>query len=176
MARTATGSEVLEQAQRALREAKTVEELRQAQAVVLPLLLGLSIEQTAAALGVSVGWACQLRRRFITAGHLVQRTRPAQGPRAYLSRAEEEALLEPFVERARQGQIVVAAEIRAALEQRLGKRTAPSTVYLLAAPPRLAKARTRSGASAGQSAGAAAVEKKGCPENWLSCRPGPGAA
>ena len=131
MARTATGSEVLEQAQQALREAKTVEELRQAQAVVLPLLLGLSIEQTAAALGVSVGWACQLRRRFITAGHLVQRTRPAQGPRAYFSPAEEEALLEPFVERARQGQIVVAAEIRAALEQRLGKRTAPSTVYNL---------------------------------------------
>jgi transposase len=131
MARTATGSEVLEQAQQALREAKTVEELRQAQAVVLPLLLGLSIEQTAAALGVSVGWACQLRRRFITAGHLVRRTRPAQGPRAYLSRAEEETLLEPFVERARQGQIVVAAEIRAALEQRLGKRTAPSTVYNL---------------------------------------------
>lgn len=131
MARTATGSEVLEQAQQALREAKTVEELRQAQAVVLPLLLGLSIEQTAAALGVSVGWACQLRRRFITAGHLVRRTRPEQGPRAYLSRVEEEALLEPFVERARQGQIVVAAEIRAALEQRLGKRTAPSTVYNL---------------------------------------------
>ena len=131
MARTATGSEVLEQAQQALREAKTVEELRQAQAVVLPLLLGLSIEQTAAALGVSVGWACQLRRRFITAGHLVRRTRPAQGPRAYLSRAEEESLLEPFIERARQGQIVVAAEIRAALEQRLGKRTAPSTVYNL---------------------------------------------
>jgi transposase len=131
MARTATGSEVLEQAQQALREAKTMEELRQAQAVVLPLLLGISIEQTAAALGVSVGWACQLRRRFITAGHLVRRTRPAQGPRAYLSRVEEEVLLEPFVERARQGQIVVAAEIRAALEQRLGKRTAPSTVYNL---------------------------------------------
>lgn len=131
MARTASGSEVLEQAQQALREAKTVEELRQAQAVVLPLLLGLSIEQTAAALGVLVGWACQLRRRFITAGHLVRRTRPAQGPRAYLSRVEEEALLEPFVERARQGQIVVAAEIRAALERRLGKCTAPSTVYNL---------------------------------------------
>ncbi|WP_198320907.1 hypothetical protein [Azohydromonas aeria] len=44
MPRTASGSEVLEQAQQAPREAKTVEELRQAQAVVLPLLLGVSIE------------------------------------------------------------------------------------------------------------------------------------
>ena len=131
MARTASGNEVLEQAQQALREAKTAEELRQALAVVLPLQLNISIEQTATVLGVSVGWACQLRRRFITAGHLVRRTRPAQGPRAYLSRAEEAAFLEPFNERARQGQIVVATEIRVALDTRLGRRTAPSTVYNL---------------------------------------------
>lgn len=132
MPRTASGSEVLEQAQQALREAKTVEELRQAQAVVLPLLLGVSIEQTAAVLGVSVGWACQLRRRFISAGHLVSRKpAPPQGPRAYMSRAEEAAFLAPFIERASQGQIVVAAEIRAAFEQRVGRRTAPSTIYYL---------------------------------------------
>lgn len=55
MPRTASGVEVLEQAQQALREAKTVEELRQAQAVILPLVLGASIEQTASVLGVSVG-------------------------------------------------------------------------------------------------------------------------
>ena len=80
MPRTASGSEVLEQAQQALREAETVEELRQAQAVVLPLRLGLSIERTAAVLGVSVGWACQLRRCFTSAGHLVPRKpAPAQG-------------------------------------------------------------------------------------------------
>jgi hypothetical protein len=42
MPRTASGSEVLEQARQALREAKTVEELHQAQAVVLPLLLDIN--------------------------------------------------------------------------------------------------------------------------------------
>jgi hypothetical protein len=63
---------------------------------VLPLLLGLSIARAAAALGLSVGWACQLRRRLITAGHLVRRTR--RGPRGDVSRAGEDALLEPFVE------------------------------------------------------------------------------
>ncbi|WP_156901859.1 helix-turn-helix domain-containing protein [Azohydromonas australica] len=35
---------------------------------MLPLPVGVSIEQTAAVLGVSVGSACQLRRRFISAG------------------------------------------------------------------------------------------------------------
>ena len=131
MPRTASGIEVLEQAQRALREAQTVEELRQAQAVVLPLLLGVSIEQTACVLGVSKGWACQLRRRFIAAGCLVRRPPPEEAPNAYLKRAEEVAFLAPFIERAKAGQIVVVAEVRAALEQRLGRRTAPSTVYNL---------------------------------------------
>lgn len=132
MPRTASGSEVLEQAQQALREAETVEELRQAQAVVLPLLLGVSMEQTAAVLGVPVGWTCQLRRRFINAGHLVPRKPvPLQGPRAYMSRAEEVAFLASFIECASQGQIVVVAEIRAAFEQLVGRRTAPSTIYYL---------------------------------------------
>ena len=131
MSRTASGTEVLEQAQRALREARTVEELRQAQAVVLPLLLGASIEQTASVLGVSKGWACQLRRRFIAAGHLVQPAPRAEPTHALLRRAEQAALLAPFIEQARNGQIVVAAEVRAALEARVGQRTAASTVYNL---------------------------------------------
>jgi hypothetical protein len=58
MGRRASGSEWLEQAQAGLVKAKTVEALRQAQAVGLPLELGLSLEQTAQAIGVSVGWAC----------------------------------------------------------------------------------------------------------------------
>ena len=50
----------------ALSQATTIDELRQAQAVFLPLVHGLSLEQTAQAIGVLLGWACQLRRRFIT--------------------------------------------------------------------------------------------------------------
>ena len=132
MARTASGTEILEQAQRALREAKTVEELRQAQAVVLPLLLGASIEQTASVLGVSKGWACQLRRRFIAAGRLVQRAPRAEPPHALLRRAEEAALLAPFhrasaqrpASRSRRG-------ARRAGGEGGGQRTATSTVYNL---------------------------------------------
>ena len=55
MARLAGGKEQLAQAREALRKAKTADELRAAQAVVLPLELGLSIEQTAIAIGRSVG-------------------------------------------------------------------------------------------------------------------------
>ena len=60
MARKAQGKDIMEQARELLSKAKTAEELRQAQAVVMPLEFGLSIEQTARAIGVSPGWACQL--------------------------------------------------------------------------------------------------------------------
>jgi DNA-directed RNA polymerase specialized sigma24 family protein len=59
MARPFTGDdETIEIAQIAIKQAITVDELRQAQAVLLPLLYGLSLEQTAQVIGVSLGWAC----------------------------------------------------------------------------------------------------------------------
>ena len=48
MARKASGTDQLEAAKALLKKAKTAEELRAAQAIVLPLALGLSIAQTAA--------------------------------------------------------------------------------------------------------------------------------
>jgi hypothetical protein len=68
MGRKVSGLEFLEQAKVCLATTKTIEELKEAQAVVLPLAFGLSLEQTAQALGVSVGWACQLRTRFVRRG------------------------------------------------------------------------------------------------------------
>ena len=65
MARRASGTEALERAKAVLHRARTVGELRQAQALILPLEYGHSLEETAAILGVSKGWACQLRRQFI---------------------------------------------------------------------------------------------------------------
>ena len=65
MARPARGAEVLDMAQEMILHAQTIDELRQAQAVVLPLAYGLSLEQTARAIGQSVGWTCRLRNRFL---------------------------------------------------------------------------------------------------------------
>lgn len=58
-------AEVLMNARQAIASTQTVEQLRQAQAVVLPLEYGLSLTDTAQVIGVSTGWACQLRRRFM---------------------------------------------------------------------------------------------------------------
>src|SRR6218665_832969 len=62
---TSGNDEVSRYAREAITSAQTIEQLRQAQAVVLPLNHGLSLTDTARVIGVSAGWACQLRRRFM---------------------------------------------------------------------------------------------------------------
>jgi transposase len=137
MARPATGMSSIEAARRQLLEAKTVEELRSAQAVILPLEFGLSMEQTAAAIGISTGWACRLRRRFIKGVEQPEavsmapaRAGGGQG-RAYLKREEEQDFLLPFVEKASQAGILIVSEIRQALDKKLKRNTAIGTTYNL---------------------------------------------
>lgn len=133
MARPARGADVLEMAQEMILRAETIEELRQAQAVVLPLAHGLSLEETAKAIGRSVAWTCRLRNRFL-AGETVgdgQRQRPGGRRRQNLSLERESEVLAPFLERARDGGILVVPQIKAELEGALGRRIALSSVYNL---------------------------------------------
>ncbi len=137
MARPATGLSILDMARKQLKEAVTVEELRSAQAVIFPLELGLSMEETGRLIGCSASWACQRRRRLIKQKeHAPQeqavRARPGSGRgRSYLSRDEEKALLLPFIKKASQGGILVVNEIRRALEKKCHRKTAQATVYNL---------------------------------------------
>ena len=133
MARPVGGAAVLEMAQEMILRAKTIDELRQAQAVVLPLAHGLSLEQTARAIGRSVVWTCRLRNRFL-AGETVgdgQRQRPGGRRRENLSVEREREVLEPFLERARNGGILVVPQIKIELEAALGRSMALSSVYNL---------------------------------------------
>jgi hypothetical protein len=76
MARVASGKEVLMQAKELPVNASTIEELRQAQAVVLSFEPGLSMEQTATATDTSIDRACQLRMHFIHNGGICDTARP----------------------------------------------------------------------------------------------------
>jgi len=116
-------ADVLEMAQEMILRAKTIGELRQAQAVVLPLAHGLSLDETAKAIGRSVAWTCRLRNRFL-AGETVgdgQRQRPGGRRRQNLSLERESEVLAPFLERARDGGILVVPQIKAELEDALGR-------------------------------------------------------
>lgn len=65
MVRIARGNEVVDSALQVIANAVTVEQLGQAQAVVLPLRYGLSLAQTAQVTGLSMGWVSKQRNRFI---------------------------------------------------------------------------------------------------------------
>ena len=133
MARPASGSGLLAEAKEMLAKAKTVEELRQAQALILPLEHGFSIEQVAAVTGISRGWACQLRTRFIrNAGKSAQASQKRGGRRREnMSIEDETAFLAPFIEKAARGGILVVGEIKRALDAQLGREVALSSVYNL---------------------------------------------
>lgn len=133
MARTARGNEMLEKAKKLLSKARTADELRQAQAVVLPLEFGFSIERTAAIIGVSKGWASQLRMGFIRSGGKREEKKLPHGGRRRenMSYEEEVAFLAPFFERAAKGGILVVGEIKQELDKRLGRTTALASTYNL---------------------------------------------
>jgi transposase len=131
MARPAGGRAVLEQAKEVLETARNVDELKMAQAVVLPLELGLTLRQTAAAIGVSPGWVCRLRHRFerIVQGEESPK-QPRSGRRRELLTPEQEAVfLAPYLEEAKAGGVLVVPPIQAALESSLGRPVALSTGY-----------------------------------------------
>jgi transposase len=133
MARQAQGREVLEKAKVRLSKARTVEELRQAQAVILPLEYGFSLEETAAIIGVSKGWASHLRTQFIRFGGVYEEEQPRRGGRRRenMSLEEEAEFLASFFKKAAAGGILVVGEVKRALDERLGRRTALASAYNL---------------------------------------------
>lgn len=131
MGMTARGQETLELAKAQLAQAKTIEQLRQAQAVIFPLSYGMSLEQTADMLGISASWVCKLRTRFARGEVPDPEAGRRHRPRQNLSREEEAAFLAPFFEKASAGGILVVGEIKRALDERLGRQVALASAYNL---------------------------------------------
>jgi hypothetical protein len=124
MAPKANGLPVLEIAKDLMTKAITANELRICQAVIFPLEYGMTTKQTASCIGRSAGWATRNRNAFTRAGGFVGKTRPGGRKRANMTIEGEKDFLEPFLEKARAGGILVAGGIHRALEERLGRSCA----------------------------------------------------
>ena len=133
MARIARGQGFTEQAIQVIANAQTLEQLRQAQAVVLPVLFAMSLEQTARITGLSVSWVSKQRNRFIQGKPVGDASVPARGGRhrENFTLQEEAALLEPFLEQSRQGGVLVVGQIKPHIEAALGRSVSLSSVYAL---------------------------------------------
>jgi transposase len=133
MARIARGQEFADNALLAIANATTVEQLRQAQAVILPLLFAMSLEETAQVTGLSVSWVSKQRNRFIQGKPVCDSSVPARGGRRRqnFSLQEESALLEPFLEQAKEGGVLVVGQIKPHIDAALGRSVSLSSVYAL---------------------------------------------
>jgi transposase len=121
-------------ARKALVSARSAEERREAQAVLLPGVLGLSLEKTGELLGVGRASVHRLQIRFRANTARPKAARNWGGRRnALMGMEEEKEFLEPWVKQAQTGGVVVVSPLRAALAQRLGRAVKPSVIYRLLA-------------------------------------------
>lgn len=124
--------QAVERAQAAAAAATSLDELRRAQAVLLPALLGATLEQTAAALGVGRATAARYQAAFRQRGGDGAETPARQwgGRRhCWMTPQEEKAFLEPWLKLATAGSLVVVSPLRAALAERVGHPVKASVVY-----------------------------------------------
>ena len=132
MARPASGACQIEAAKVSLKNATSANQLRAAQAVLLPLELGLSLAQTAKAIGRSVGATCRMRTGYcaVAAGKR-QATQPktALRNRAKATLVQEAAALDKVLADAHLSGVVIIPRLKPLIEQELGKTMALSGIY-----------------------------------------------
>jgi transposase len=131
MARLPGGKEVLSIAQQQMAIASDADRLRVLQAVVFPLVNGMSTQETARAVGRSSRWVTMVRNAYIRAGGMEKKETKKIRNHAHMSHEEEKAFLAPFIETAIKGGVLVVNEIHRALEEHLGHRVALATAYNL---------------------------------------------
>jgi transposase len=119
---------VIESAQKLLSTAKTVREMRTAQAILLPAIFGLTREQTASAIGLSISRVGGIQAE---ARNPESQTKGSHGGRRRqtMTLEEEERFLRPWVERAASAGMVIVPPLHEALEQQLGRKIHHSQVY-----------------------------------------------
>ncbi len=113
-----------------LQEARSKAEYQRVQCVWLRATLGLNSRQIAEALGWQASSVRHVQARYFEKGEEALRDQP-QGGRyhAHLTAEEEQKLLAPFLEKAHAGEIVIAAPIQRAYEERLGHPVHHSVIY-----------------------------------------------
>ena len=136
MARSAQLTEDMEQAALQLvQKAQTTRELRTGLSVLIPKRCGVANAVASQILGVGVATVVRMQRQI---RDQVTGTTKVKGKwggrrRQLLTFEEEKAFLEPWATKAATGGVLVVPPIHAALEERLGRKIPPSTVYRLLA-------------------------------------------
>jgi len=136
MARPAHFTEEVVQAARIkVKEATTARELRKGLSIVIPHDLNIKNADTADLLEVGIATVVRMQREIRDQVDGTPKGKGSWGGRRrqLMTVEEEKEFLEPWVEKAEAGGVLVVPPIQAALEERLGRSVAASTVYRMLA-------------------------------------------
>ena len=121
-------NEVLKLATEAAQKAKSSDDLRMAQSVLIPGILNIPDRVTGQIVGRSRGTVINLRKRF---GELKQSQDRNWGGRryGYMTIEQERQFLSKYLDQASHGGILVVSEIKRVFEALVGHRVAKTTIY-----------------------------------------------
>ena len=164
-------SQLVAQAQQVAARAGDLQELRMAQAVLLPALAQMTLKATAKVLGVGRATVARLQARFRRWKKEAPPPRPHWGGRrrAVMKLEDEQAFLAAWKSKAEQGELVVVTPLRGALEQKLGRRLKPSVVYRLLERHHWRKVAPDIRHPKAQPSVQEEWKKKRCPKSWRPC-------
>jgi transposase len=136
MARIAKFTEqTVEAAQVYVKEAETARDLRIGLSILIPKICGTSNANTAEILGIGKATVVRMQKeiRDQVAGQFKPKGHWGGRRRGHLSFEQEKEFLNPWMEKAERGGVLVVPPIHAAYEERIGCRVAASTVYRMLA-------------------------------------------
>lgn len=164
-------STLVVKAQRVAAQAHDIRELRMAQAILLPAIGGMTLEQTGTALGVGRATVARLQTRFRlhSEGELPVHSPWGGRRRALMTWEQEEAFLAGWKAQAQGGELVVLTPLRAGLDQQLGRRVKPSVVYRLVQRHQWRKVAPDTRHPKADPQVQAEWKKKRCPKSWRPC-------
>lgn len=169
MARTRKiNQDLVTKAQTLAAQAKGIKELRMAQAILLPALADMTLEQTATALGVGRATVARLQTHFRQQKETDHSVRRSWGGRrrALLSMEEEKAFIAAWQAQAERGELVVLRPLRVALDKKLGRHVKPSVVYRMLARHRWRKVAPDTRHPKADQSLQAEWKKKHFPKSW----------
>jgi transposase len=159
------------QAKEVVAQTDDIQELRMAQAILLPALGQMTLKAVAKVLGVGRATVARLQARFRQRKGGVQTPRQRWGGRrqAVMKLEEEQSFLATWQAKAEQGQLVVVTPLRVALEEKLGRRVKPSVVYRLLERHHWRKVAPDTRHPKGDPVVQEEWKKKRCPKSWRPC-------
>jgi len=127
--------EMVDVSEQIVKAAATARQLRTGLSILIPKVCGASNADTAKVLGVGLATVVRMQKqiRDQVAGKPVVKGSWGGRRRQHLSLQEETRFLEPWIQKAEQGGVLVVPPLHAALEDRLGRSVAASTVYRMLA-------------------------------------------